>query len=292
MPVKHIIRFVFFSGFLLIISGCYSSRLAELTERSRKQKIDFLITQGNAQWDQRKQVNSAQRARHFYENAWNLMAGDPDIAVKVSRSCFFEGYYFTKNPTTRDSIFQRGIQASRSTLTKLDTFQILFQSTTGDSSLKLIRTLESMPESTTGLMYWWAANLVHSVINQPIGNRFNSRELIETLLNRVVTIDPLYDYGGSYRLLGMFYSRLPGVELDRALSYFDRAESAYPDYFSTSVLKAKFYHTKAGNREQFHRELTEILDADPTILPGAMPENLLNQEMAQNLLNEESSLFE
>jgi hypothetical protein len=57
-------------------------------------------------------------------------------------------------------------------------------------------------------------------------------------------------------------------------------------------LLAQYYYTKAEDREHFHRELQEVLSADPAQIPEIMPENLFEQEIAQQLLEQESFLFE
>ena len=93
-------------------------------------------------------------------------------------------------------------------------------------------------------------------------------------------------------MLGMFYIRLPGIELSKSKQYFDQAILTFPNYFGTKVLLAQYYYTKAEDREHFHRELQEVLLADPAQIPEIMPENLFEQGIAKQLLEQESSLFE
>ena len=101
-----------------------------------------------------------------------------------------------------------------------------------------------------------------------------------------------YYYGGPTRFFGMFYSRLPGVPLDRAKLNFDQSLLDNPNFFGTKVLRARYYHTKLGNRELFEEDLKTIIDSDPSLLPDAMPENLFEQEKAKELLNNVTILFE
>ena len=73
---------------------------------------------------------------------------------------------------------------------------------------------------------------------------------------------------------------------------FDQSLLDNPNFFGTKVLRARYYHTKLGNRELFEEDLKTIIDSDPSLLPDAMPENLFEQEKAKELLNNVTILFE
>ena len=90
----------------------------------------------------------------------------------------------------------------------------------------------------------------------------------------------------------MFYSRLPGVPLERARLNFDQSLLDNPNFFGTRFLRARYYHTKLGNRELFEEDLQFIINGDPSLLPDAMPENLFEQEKAEQLLRDAIILFE
>jgi hypothetical protein len=47
-----------------------------------------------------------------------------------------------------------------------------------------------------------------------------------------------------------------------------------------------------GNRDLFEEDLNYVINADPSALPDAMPENLYEQEKARELLKHTSILFE
>ena len=55
---------------------------------------------------------------------------------------------------------------------------------------------------------------------------------------------------------------------------------------------AEFYHQKAGNREQFHNILEQVLNTNLTDHPELMAENFFYQGQARILLEKESLLFE
>ena len=58
------------------------------------------------------------------------------------------------------------------------------------------------------------------------------------------------------------------------------------------LMRAQFYYTKSGDRNSFVKDLRFVLNAEPTIIPEASPENLFEQELARILLSKEESLFE
>jgi hypothetical protein len=111
-------------------------------------------------------------------------------------------------------------------------------------------------------------------------------------MHRTLSLEPSFFYSGPYRFFGSLYTRIPGVELSQSETYFNQALSANPDYLGNAVHMAEFYHQKAGNREQFHTMLTDVIDADFSANPDVIAENLFYQDRARWLLSQESSLFE
>ena len=162
----------------------------------------------------------------------------------------------------------------------------------GDSTEKLFSSLSKAPNSILPGLYWWGKNLAHYLNSRPVIERLSSRELLEVIMNRVLTLDPGFHYGGAYRFFGMLYTRIPGMDIEQSFSYFDQAIKSNPHYLANSVFLADFYHQKAGNREQFNKILTSVLSTNLTTHPEVMNDNWLYQKKAQKLLENESSLFE
>jgi hypothetical protein len=108
----------------------------------------------------------------------------------------------------------------------------------------------------------------------------------------MLTLNPNYFYGGPYRLMAVLYIRIPGIELSHSESYFTLALNSFPNYFATAVLKAQFYCTKSGDREEFRRLLTRIVEEDPSVIPEVYAENLYEQRTAKKLLAQEQLLFQ
>ena len=105
-------------------------------------------------------------------------------------------------------------------------------------------------------------------------------------------MEPDYYYGGPHRLLGTFYVRVPGYDIELARNYFQNSFNINPNCFSTSVLMAQYSCTKANNRVSFHILLENVINTDPKIIPEITPENMYEQNFAKQLLKMEFLLFE
>jgi len=253
---------------------------------------EYLIKEGELYWEKRANPKSAKMATLYFEKAFELNPQNFELTVSLSRAYYFQGYYIEIDPAKRDTLYLKGASAALTGFQNTAFFQS-FADTASTDNLKLqITAIRKAPVETIPALYWWAANFGRYLTTKPVLKRIESREIIETAMHRIATLDEDYYYGGPTRFFGTFYSRLPGVPLDRAKSNFDQSLSDSPDYLGTRVLRARYYHTKLGNQVLFEEDLKYVINADPSILPDAMPENLFEQEKAKELLKHTSILFE
>ena len=119
-----------------------------------------------------------------------------------------------------------------------------------------------------------------------------NREIIETVLHQVLSIDPEYNFHGANRIFGAFYAKLPGVSLEQSKNNFDKSISSEPNFMTSYTSRAQYLYTKNGDKDSFVKDLQYVLNADPTKIPEASPENLFEQELAKILLLKKESLFE
>ena len=253
---------------------------------------ESLINQGNAYWGKRADHKSAKLAVLFYKKAYELNQGDLDLAASLSQAYYFQAYYVESDLTNRDTLYLQGAESAFKGFESSIFYQTFSDTTIFEDNKKRLEAIKKAPIETIGVLFWWATNLGKYLINKPIIERIGSREILEIAMYRISTLDEDYFYSGPARFFGMFYSRLPGVPLDRAKSNFDRSLVNNPNFFGTRVLRARYYHTKLGNRELFEEDLNYVINGNPALLPDAMPENLIEQEKAEKLLNSLSILFE
>ncbi len=277
--------------FLLVLSGCTQFR-GPSAEDNFEKNIQFLIDQGKLHWEKRVEPEEARLARLFLSRVHQIEPSNPEVTALYSRACQFLGYYIEVDPAQQDSLYTEGATIAWEILQETTFFREVFEKTEGDSIAKTIAALENLPMEFVPVLYWWVANYSRYLVDKPVIERLNNRDVIETALHRILALDPSFFYGGPHRIFGGILARIPGVELAHSYTYFNQALRNSPDYLGTYVLRAQYLQTKAGNREQFVKDLEFVINADPTLIPEVMPENLLEQEKARELLARESLLFE
>ena len=263
-----------------------------IKSNTKRMNSESLIKQGKAYWEKRANRKTAKMAALFFEKAVELNPQKLELAVSLSKAYYFQGYYIEIDPAIRDTLYLMGANAALTGFKNTTYFQSFTDTTSVDNSKLQISAISQAPVETIPALYWWAANIGRYLTTKPVLTRIESREIIETAMHRIATLDEDYYYGGPTRFFGTFYSRLPGVPLDRAKSNFDQSLADSPDFLGTRVLRARYYHTKLGNRYLFEEDLNYVINADPSALPDAMPENLYEQEKAKELLKHTSILFE
>ena len=83
----------------------------------------------------------------------------------------------------------------------------------------MLSALSVAPKELVPGMYWWATNKLWYLNSKPAIERINHRELLEVIMHRIIALEPDYLYGGPYRFFGIFYSRIPGVEISQSKNY-------------------------------------------------------------------------
>lgn len=277
------------SIFVILLINC-----SLLTTKSNTNKInaDSHINQGNAYWGKRASPKSAKLAVLFYKKAFELNKTDLMLAASLSKAYYFQAYYVESDLSKRDTLYLKGAESALRGFENSTFYQSFSDTSKFENNKMKLEAIKKAPIETIGVLFWWVNNQGKFLINKPIIDRIGSREILEVAMHRISTLDEDYYYGGPTRFFGMFYSRLPGVPLDRAKLNFDQSLLDNPNFFGTRVLRARYYHTKLGNRELFEEDLKFVINGDPSLLPDAMPENLFEQEKAKELLNNTTILFE
>lgn len=277
---------------LLLFMGCTTKSPLSNRYVSKKKNIQHLVELGKSHWERRVDLNDAKLSNHFLSKAIELDPKNSEIMALFSRSCYFIGRFINNNSESSDSIFMQGYTKSWGHIIASEAFQNGFESVSGDSVAKTIAGLENLSEELLPVAYWWAENYTSYLLTKPVLQRIESREIIETVIHHILSVNPEYNYHGANRIFGTFYAKLPGVNLDQSKSNFDKSISIEPNFMTSYTLRAQYFSTKAGDEDLFIKDLQLVLNADPTKLPEASPENLFEQEKAKYLLSRKESLFE
>ena len=277
---------------LVLIPILFSCAGSSFEVNENKKISDELIAQANSYWNQRTDSKALNKAENLIFKVLQKKPDDFENTILLAKIKFTKAYFQSSDPSKNNLLFLEASELCRKAVVNHPDFIATYNSIEGDSTEKLFSSLSKAPNSILPGLYWWGKNLAHYLNNRPVIERLSSRELLEIIMNRVLTLDPGFHYGGAYRFFGMLYARIPGMDIEQSFSYFDQAIKSNPHYLANSVFLADFYHQKAGNREQFNKILTSVVKTNLTTHPEVMNDNWFYQKKAQLLLENESSLFE
>jgi len=286
---KHNLITISLLALMPVYFGCAGSTI---NVKENKKIADELISQANSYWNQRTDVKALDKAENLIKKVLEKKPEQLEHVVLLAKIKFTRAYFQVSNLNEEDKLLFEASELCRKAVVNHPDFVAVYNSIAGDSTEKLFSALSKAPNSTLPGLYWWGKNLAHYLNSRPVIERLSSRELLEVIMNRVLTLDPGFHYGGAYRFFGMLYTRIPGMDIEQSFSYFDQAIKSNPHYLANSVFLADFYHQKAGNREQFNKMLKSVLSTNLTTHPEVMNDNWFYQKKAQKLLENESSLFE
>jgi len=278
-------------SFTILFFNCTNPRI-EL-ENAQSQNIEFLIEQATNLWGKRSDTNAVKQANYFLGLAYNVKKTNTEITDLYIKCLFFQGMFLEEENDKKDSLFLKGSKVAKNSVLKNDIFTELVQnSSIGDSTFKILSALSEAPKELLPTMYWWATNKLWYLNTKPAIERINQRELLEVIMHRVISLEPNYDYGGAYRFFGVFYSRIPGVELSQSKTYFEKAISSNESYLGNQVQMSEFYHQKSEDKTSFVEQLEYVKSLDASLSNSNMPENSYYQKRANKLLLQRDTLFE
>jgi len=117
---------------------------------------------------------------------------------------------------------------------------------------------------------------------------------VETMIRRVVELDPGYESGAPYIYLGVLATLMPeaaGGRPEEGRAYFERAiELSGGRNLMAKVMLASQYAKLTFDRDLYDRLCNEVIDADP-VEPGFTLSNTLAQEEARRLLDDSEDYF-
>lgn len=283
-----------FTQFFLIISliiGCQPD-IQVAPDDALVENIAYIKKQVLENWEKRSDKKNALVSIFFLEKAVTLEPNNTLLKLLLSRAYCFQGNYIESTPALKDSLFLKGAQIALHIVYESAGYNQGMNQTAGDSITRIMQAIAQVEKEYIDALYWCGANFSRYYSLQPVRKRVENSELIAALMHRVFALDPDYFYGGPNRFFGVYYARLPGVPLKQAEVYFQQAIDTFPNFLGTYVQRAEFLYTKTGDREKFRNDLLFVINADPAMLPEAMPENLFEQQLAKNLLARENLLFE
>jgi tetratricopeptide (TPR) repeat protein len=109
---------------------------------------------------------------------------------------------------------------------------------------------------------------------------------IKDAMQQVIAIDPAYEHGGAYRVLGRMFYKLPGFAgggVDKSITNLKKSLEYAPNVSTTHVFLAEAY-IKQKDFQSAKNELEFVLKA--AVIPGLEPEFQADKATAVKLLEE------
>jgi tetratricopeptide (TPR) repeat protein len=253
---------------------------------------------GQAQIEKAKELFSQRHERPKLEEAIKILEEglsrekDYQGAVLLSRAYYLLAEY-AENNNQRLDWYDKGVKAGEVALNLVPQYTASFT-----SSKKEEEAVKAVTKENIDAVYWTAANLARWAKFTSFTKKISSKARVRYLWDKVTELDPTYFYGGSYRFFGGYFALVPTItgEQDpkKSKENFDKAIEVAPEYLETKVLMAEAYctHQKIKDRELFKSLLNDVMSADLNAHPAIYAENVIAQQKAKKLLEEEKSLFE
>ena len=208
-------------------------------------------------YNQRSDISKCREAITCYEQAFSDTPGD-EIAARLAKAYYWLGAHSAKD--VQLELFQKGIAWSK-------------------------KAIEINPKSAGGYFWLGVNNGKYGETRGILKSLFLVGPIKESM-QQVIAIDPGYEYGGAYRVLGRMYFELPrfaGGGIDKSIENLKKSLEYATNISTTHLFLAESYMAKK-DYQRAQKELNSILSTPP--IPGLEPEFNADKEEAKRLLAE------
>jgi tetratricopeptide (TPR) repeat protein len=215
------------------------------------------VIKGDDSYKQRADLSKCREAIVLYEQAFSAYPNE-EIAVRLAKACYWLGSHSPEKD--RIEIFQKGIDWSKTAI-------------------------EINPKQAGGY-FWLGVNDAKYGEARGILKSLFLVGPIKDAMHQVISIDPGYEYGGAYRVLGRMYFKLPrfvGGGMDKAFSNLKKSLEYAPNITTTHLFLAEVYMAQ-NDYMLAQQELNVILNTSP--IPGLEPEMQQDKASARLLMVE------
>ena len=298
-----------FAACALLSVGCGSSRTsvweddtttapttaAQNASPEGAQRRTALLAEANAAWAERGDEAKLRVAIAKWEEALALDGSHTEEWAALSHGYFFlaDGHLSFDEAKQQEMMetFEKGTRAGeRGLLAVSPAFATRMR-----EGARIEEVVNLFERSAVPALYWRSANLGKWASAQGFATLLSYKDEIRAVMTRCLALDANYFYAAPHRYFGAFFSRAPayaGGDLAQSKIHFEASIAIEPRYFATHVLFASDYCQKSQNRALFDEQLNLVINGDPAALPAALPENLVEQHKARELMARADELFE
>jgi tetratricopeptide (TPR) repeat protein len=208
-------------------------------------------------YSQRADSVKVAEAATCYEGAF-VKSPEVEIAVRLGKTYYWLGAHASKD--NQIELFQKGIDWSK-------------------------KAIEINPKNAGGYFWLGVNNSKYGEARGILRSLFLVGPIIDSM-QQVIAIEPGYEYGGPYRVLGRVYFKLPrfaGGGIDKSIEHLKKSLQYAPNVSTTRLFLAESYMAK--KEYQLAQQELNIILSTPA-MPGLEPEFNADKEEAQRLLAE------
>jgi len=251
--------------------------------------------EAQAAWETRGDEASLRKAIAAWKEIVESAPGDNAAWTSLSRAYYLlaDGHVrFQEDPDDKMlAIFEKSVTAAERALSALSPE---FAKLMADDK-RIEDAVGMLDKSAVAALYWRSSSLGKWASMKGFLTLLSKKDEIKAVMEHCLQSDPEFFYQGPDRYFGVYFARAPafaGGDLDKSRAHFDKSLAAQPNYFGTRVLMAQDLAKKLQDRGLFEEQLKLVIEGDPDLLPGAEPENAIEQRKAKLLLEQADEFFE
>jgi hypothetical protein len=214
-----------------------------------------------------------------------VVAAEPEnqeALILLSRSYYFLSDGYTTDPDAKSALFEKGVTMGERAMAADPAFKAKVESGT-----KPADAVTELQKDDQMAIYWTASNLGKWARSKGFSTLVKYKGYIAKMMTHCLALDETAYHAGPVRYWGAFYAVAPsfaGGDMGKSKENYDKALKMSPNNFATYVLYADTYATKVQDRALFERLLKHVIDAPSDVLPGLIPEQIVEQAKAKAFL--------
>ncbi|MBN21179.1 MAG: hypothetical protein CL678_07815 [Bdellovibrionaceae bacterium] len=264
-----------------------SESLEEAKHESPIGLKDQWMAEGYAHWKKRHIRSELEKALLKFKAVSKIAPEDLDSLILLSRGHFILADAHLHENSEKMKAWEKGIFWGERAMATFPGFKSKVKENFDEA-------VSVLPRSFVDAIYWTAANLGSWVKDSNIATQLKYKSRIRSMIKKVEDLDPKYFYGAVNRYWGAYYAIAPffaGGSMEKSSESFKKSFSSQNHYLGSHVLFAETYAARKGNKELFKKELEWVINADPTVLPEIIPEQIIEQRKARAMLQNIDEYF-
>jgi tetratricopeptide (TPR) repeat protein len=280
---------------LIQLTGCFRWKpdFSAVEPTLPRSEITRLLDEANTLGNRANNSDKPRKAIGAYEKVRTADPNNYDALCFLSTFYLLLGDGYTQDKTAKISYFQLAMNyAERAMYTHPD-FRARI-----DRGERIWEAVDALTTNEMDAMFFWTTAVFYYYKEGlgPVGQVINYTwvKRARRVLERMTEIDPNWGGGAIYFTGGVYYLSIPeAVGGDRTLSaeYFAKAITTGPEWLLNRWGRAKYFHVKMKNPDEFKEDLAWVLAQDIAEAPGHFAWNAYFQNDAQDMLDRFDDYF-